>query len=168
MRVFLGCPIPPDVANEMAAWASRELPDTAVRLVPPENLHVTLAFFGEVSVEQALAMIDKVREVRWRAVGVETGRKLIRGRNAFALRIDGLLRAPWSPELIELWQMQPEREKRRDPRPHVTVARLRPNAECPALPLAPDVEFTLNRLVLYQSILSKEGSIYTHLAEAGP
>lgn len=166
MRVFLGCPIPPDVASEMAAWAARSFDPRVVRFVPSENLHVTLAFYGEVPVDQLEVMISRVREVPWRAVEGTTGRVLKLGRNAVSLEVDGLLSDPWSAELIELWKMQPYREKRRDPRPHVTVARLRPNVECPILPPSPGFTFSLDRLVLFQSVLSSEGSTYTRLAEA--
>ena len=44
-RLFLACPVPADGADQLYAWAQENLEG---RKVPPENLHVTLVFFGEV------------------------------------------------------------------------------------------------------------------------
>jgi RNA 2',3'-cyclic 3'-phosphodiesterase len=49
LRLFLGLRLPDDGVAALAAWQERELrPRTgrSVRLVPRENLHVTLAFLG--------------------------------------------------------------------------------------------------------------------------
>ena len=43
-RLFLGFPLPGPVVEALAAWQKREL--SGGRIVPPENLHVTLAFLG--------------------------------------------------------------------------------------------------------------------------
>ena len=44
LRLFCGLPLPDDVVERIVPWQLRELP--AGRVVPPENLHVTLAFLG--------------------------------------------------------------------------------------------------------------------------
>ena len=46
IRLFCALELPADVREQVAAWQLRELPGTAGRLVPPEHLHVTLAFLG--------------------------------------------------------------------------------------------------------------------------
>jgi 2'-5' RNA ligase len=54
LRLFLGLRLPDDDVDELAAWQARELRPHAemapaarsARLVPRENLHVTLAFLG--------------------------------------------------------------------------------------------------------------------------
>jgi 2'-5' RNA ligase len=43
LRLFLALQLPDDVVRELVAWQGRELQG---RIVPPENLHVTLAFLG--------------------------------------------------------------------------------------------------------------------------
>ncbi|MCC7435402.1 MAG: hypothetical protein IT363_12015 [Methanoregulaceae archaeon] len=167
MRLFLGCPIPSEPAHMLEAWADRALPQDSLRITPATNLHVTLAFYGEVEAAQAAAIIAKVAAVPWTPKPVMTGPLRYFGRNAIGLEVDGLLDDPWSPELIELWRLQPERERQRDPRPHVTVARLRPKAMRPTLPAGLVLKFKLPELVLFESRLSMEGSTYLPLARVG-
>ncbi len=167
MRLFLGCPIPPDPARMLEAWASSAFPQNVARTVAAINLHVTLAFYGEVETEPAEAMIAKVTALRWNPKPVRTGVPRYFGRNAIGLDVEGLLDDPWPSELIELWRLQPQSERHRDPRPHVTVARLRPKAARPTLPTGPTLKFALAELVLFESRLSTEGSTYFPLARAG-
>lgn len=166
MRVFLGCPIPDPIASDMAQWAREHLPSTSVRYVPPENLHVTAIFFGEVTEDQLEDMKTRVRELRWRPVRVSVMGAQMYGRNVLGLSLWGTFGEGWPDGMAELWKMRAHPKSRRDLNPHVTVARLMPGATCPATPPPPKFEFTLDRLVLYQSVLSPEGSVYTPLAEA--
>ena len=48
LRLFLGLRLPDDDLDELAAWQARELrpAERSVRVVPRENVHVTLAFLG--------------------------------------------------------------------------------------------------------------------------
>ncbi len=47
MRLFIAVPIPEDLRQSAAAFA-KTLPQDAVRLVKPENMHLTLKFLGEI------------------------------------------------------------------------------------------------------------------------
>ena len=44
-RLFVALDLPPDVRAGLAEW-QRELSDPALRVVPAENLHITLVFLG--------------------------------------------------------------------------------------------------------------------------
>ncbi len=47
IRLFIGLPIPEDVLEPLAAWQETSFGKTRdVRIVPPGNVHVTLAFLG--------------------------------------------------------------------------------------------------------------------------
>lgn len=166
MRVFLGCPVPPDVAREMAAWAALSFDPQVVRFVPIENLHITFAFYGEVDSETAEELASLTRKVQWRPLKVHSAGARFYGRNAIAIRVEGVLYAPKYGDLDELEFHQPDWLRPRDPDPHVTIARLRPGALAPALPSLAQNAFELDRLVLYQSVLSPNGSRYLPLAEA--
>jgi len=45
LRLFLALRLPEEAVSELAAWQARELAG-AGRIVPPEHVHVTLAFLG--------------------------------------------------------------------------------------------------------------------------
>lgn len=167
MRVFLACPIPPREAQVLAGWTASRLDPEVARFVAPENLHVTVAFFGEVSLEVAEELCQLTRSVAWKAPDVHAAGMQLYGRNAIAIRVHALFSEPMEAPLRKLWYRQPDSQRHRDPKPHVTLARLRPGAKLPALPDAPEpVHFSLDRLVLYQSLLSSEGSSYVELATA--
>lgn len=143
LRLFLAYRLPGDVAGALAEWQAREL--RGGRLVPPGNLHVTLAFLGprparelpavlgvlERAAREAAAPVFEV--LRWRetrSVGMlELGDGT--GRSA-------LLAGRLHDELAALGVFRPE------PRPwlpHVTVLRFRerPRLRPPLPELAPFV-----------------------------
>ena len=60
-RLFCALPLPDDTVERLVAW-QRELPAGAFRLVPPENLHVTLAFLGTRSASEVPAICGALRE----------------------------------------------------------------------------------------------------------
>jgi RNA 2',3'-cyclic 3'-phosphodiesterase len=57
-RIFLGFRVPDDVVERLVAWQRAELRG---RVVPPENLHVTVAFLGSRPVTE---LADIGRELR--------------------------------------------------------------------------------------------------------
>lgn len=139
-RLFLACPLPPETAECLAEWSRSRLVNA--RLVKPEAMHVTVKFFGEDELE------TRVRETlasRWEPVEVSTGNLARFGRTAIALRLTPL--AGGLPS-----------------NPHVTLARSQAGFRLPESP--PCLQFTLARLVLYESILGHAGAEYRARAEA--
>jgi len=65
LRLFCGLRIPDEVVERVAAWQGREL--RGGRIVPPENLHLTLAFLGSQAATDgpavAASLRDALREV---------------------------------------------------------------------------------------------------------
>ncbi|WP_434134289.1 RNA 2',3'-cyclic phosphodiesterase [Pseudomonas luteola] len=55
MRMFFALPCPASVVARVVAWRKEQGMDG--RLVPPENLHMTLAFLGEILEEQIDALM---------------------------------------------------------------------------------------------------------------
>jgi 2'-5' RNA ligase len=77
LRLFLALRLQPSAVEALHAWAAAELHGGG-RVVPPEHLHVTLAFLGSRPAGELPAIVDALREcaasagpielepVRWR------------------------------------------------------------------------------------------------------
>ena len=124
LRLFLALQLPDDVVTALVEWQAREL--RRGRIVPPGNLHVTLAFLGsrpaaelpavlavleEAAREAAPARLDVVRWRETRSVGMLELRDDDGGSIQLAERLHGRLAAlgvyrpearPWLPHLTVL------------------------------------------------------------------
>lgn len=176
MRSFVALDLPEDAVRAVTA---RQAGLPAGRALPPENLHLTLAFLGDQP-QQSLADLDAELDiVRARPVPVRlAGLDLFGGTQGGAL---ALLARP-DPELLAL-----ERAigaalrragillKRRSFRPHVSIARLsrdpdpgqsaRIQAWITARARDPEIAFTAGAFTLYRSDLDRDGARHTPLAE---
>lgn len=177
MRLFVALSLPESVREDLSALANG-LP--GARWVPPENMHLTLRFLGEIDGRDARDVDDALAAIRvpgfdLRIAGVGTfgeGRKL---------------RALWAgvesnPTLTRLRDkveqavirvgLPPESRKFK---PHVSLARFKTNGTTPpqeklykyladhALFKCP--AFPVESFTLYSSFLSSNGAIYTPEAE---
>jgi RNA 2',3'-cyclic 3'-phosphodiesterase len=61
-RLFLGFPLPESAVREVARWQRDLGAPEGVRIVPPENLHVTIAFLGSRPVEELEPIAGALRE----------------------------------------------------------------------------------------------------------
>jgi 2'-5' RNA ligase len=160
LRLFCGLRLPDDVVERIADWQEREL--SGGRVVPPANLHVTLAFLGRRPrsdvgpVFSAVASatfftpyrfeVDRYRETR--SVGMLTLHDQAGRARVFAEQLHEML------EILGVY----EPEKRRW-LPHITVLRFR---EQPRLrPALPDLgEFSPSEAAVYHSVLRPSGAQY--------
>ena len=60
IRLFCALDLPDDARNELCAWAEASLADRG-RLVPAENLHLTLAFLGHRPVGEVPGIVAELR-----------------------------------------------------------------------------------------------------------
>ena len=180
-RLFVALELPDDALAGIAGWSTRELSDPALRRLPPESMHVTLAFLGyrpEKEVERIAAIVE----------GLEAGPAPIelgdpvqippRGRaRLFALPIDSpqavAIQATLEESLVAARFHEPEK---RPFWPHLTVARVRPEGRGSRRPrmvgTAPgplpqslrERTFESVRVSLYRSELKPQGAQYTPLA----
>src|ERR671919_409014 len=68
LRLFCGLPLPDDAVGELVAWQARELAGAReTRVVPPGNLHVTLAFLGGRPTSDVGPVLDVLRAAPARA-----------------------------------------------------------------------------------------------------
>jgi len=163
-RLFVALPLPTDAVRPLAAWQGRELADTRdVRVVPPENLHVTIAFLGARPAAAVDGILGAVRgaadgmraptltPVRYRetrSVGMLVFEDEERRAGALAERVFTRL------EEVGVY----EREQRKW-LPHLTVLRFR---RAPRLaPPLPDLgQVSPSELALYHSVLRPGGAQY--------
>jgi 2'-5' RNA ligase len=173
MRLFVALELPADARSALAGWAAVAAP-AAMRRVPADNLHVTLAFLGARTAADAEAVAGLLDGLA-RPLGelAVDGALWLPPRRpgvlAVALRAGPALaelHADLAGALADAIGFEPER---RALRPHVTVARaprdvrLRaaaPDPPPPALILEPEA------LVLYRSHTGPGGARYEPLARA--
>ena len=163
LRLFLGFRLPDDAAREIAAWQRRELDREGVRIVPIENLHVTIAFLGSRPAGEVEAIGAALRSAdRGVSEPVLTPRRYRETRSVGMLVLDDedahatRIAAEAHRGLAELGVYEPER---RPWLPHLTVVRFR---ERPRLePSIPDLgPVTMSDAAVYMSRLRPTGAQY--------
>jgi RNA 2',3'-cyclic 3'-phosphodiesterase len=182
-RLFVALDLPADVRDRLAEWQAT-LTDPALRVVPAENLHVTLVFLGWQAEKDFERIADAALgrgEAPPPAPEVEllpdpVGRP--RGKRPRLYAIEA--RAPAVEELQARVSERLERARLHTPekRPfwtHLTVARVRPEKkggrkpaeveEPPGPLMGTPVRFRPTRLVVFQSHLHPSGARYEPMAE---
>jgi 2'-5' RNA ligase len=181
VRLFVALELPAAVRAELEVWGARELRDPALRPVPTENLHITLAFLGHRPAEQVERVATVLASCAPSASRIELCDPVPRperGRaRLFALPVTSSaameLQSELSEKLISERLYKPEK---RPFWPHVTVARVRPDGggsrrpqavtKSPGeLPTALRQPSFCRRLTLYRSELQPSGARYVPLAQ---
>ncbi|SDH28881.1 RNA 2',3'-cyclic phosphodiesterase [Roseospirillum parvum] len=173
MRLFVALPLPAPVVETLTGLTGG-IP--GARWVPPENLHLTLAFIGEVDGGAAAELAEALEGVRsppftLHLQGIGT---FDRGRSPRALWIA----APREAALVQLQGrvisaieaagLEPERRRFT---PHVTLARLkhpdpaRLGRFIQAHNLIQTPPFTVDEFCLFSSHLRPDGPSYRREAE---
>jgi 2'-5' RNA ligase len=162
LRLFAAFPLPEDARERLAAWQARELAAAPqARLVPPENLHVTLAFLGSRAASDVGGIVGVLREA---ALAAE--RPLLTATRYRETRSVGMVvladegeRATRLAETVGegLERLGVYERERRRWLPHVTVVRFRSQPQ--ARPPAPDLgRVSPSEVALYHSVLRPTGA----------
>jgi 2'-5' RNA ligase len=171
LRLFAALELPPE---PVAALAALVVDPDVWRRVPPESLHITLAFLGatDAALVPALgaALAAGVGERAAPRLGFAGPLLLLPPRRARVLAAavadpDGslaALQAQIAAGLAATGAYEPEHRRFR---PHVTVARLRPRARAPrSVPTTLDaLEFAGTAVTLFSSRTSPHGARYEAL-----
>jgi RNA 2',3'-cyclic 3'-phosphodiesterase len=167
LRLFCALQLPGDTVDELNSWQVRSLPRG--RIVPPGNLHVTLAFLGSRPAGEAPAIVDELRAASAAAGPVEL-RPLryreTRSVGMIVLEDVGGAATALADEVAErLERLGAYRREGRPWLPHVTVLRFKERAG-----LAPEVtnirSIHVVRSALYRSSLAPDGARYDALETA--
>jgi 2'-5' RNA ligase len=183
VRLFVALDLPEEVRGGLGAWGRGALGDPALRPVPAENLHVTLAFLGfrpEKEIERVAAAVEDsagpapLIELLDPVPRPPTGKGKPR---LFALPVlspgTELLELGLRERLLAERLYEPEK---RPFWPHLTLARVRPEGRGSRRPreverrpeeLPPSLKeaFLGVRLTLYRSELKPQGARYVPLAQ---
>ncbi len=175
MRSFLAFEIPPEVKEYLSSVSkamARSIP--GVRWVRPEGQHITIRFFGEISETRAREIKDIIGPagpypgVEATLKGIDAFPHRRKARVIVATLDEGvdIIRLIYHDIENRLTALGYEREKRGFT-PHITFGRIKvpapllerdiPPLECPP--------FAIERIILYKSILGREGATYEPLFE---
>lgn len=176
-RLFTALDLPASSVDILRAYAHEHDLGVPARWTPPENLHITLRFIGDVEEEQASEVGTVLHEARHRppfdveplGLGVLPSR---RNPRVLTVRIDPTesLRALYQSLQDVLATVDVEREERTF-RPHVTLARMndvQPERLYDTLRDIPGPQlgaFSVDRFYLYESTLTPDGAVHTVRAE---
>ena len=171
IRLFCALELPEQAGSELAAWQTRHLPakPPGLRVVPPEHLHVTLAFLGSRPASELQQIAHELREAAAAAGGVRLQAERYRETQSVGMIVyvdlggaGAALAADLGERLERLGVYRPERSAWM---PHVTVARFR---ERPRLTPTPPVlgEISPSDAAVYSSVLRPSGSHYHVLERA--
>jgi len=181
-RLFIALDLPDRVRSGIDAWGRRALRDSALRPLRPESLHITLVFLGYRAEKEIERLAEIVRECTEPPPPIELRGAVGRPRGSrprlYVLEV-------LSPQTVSLQAGLEERlqaahlykPEGRSFWPHVTVARVRPEARGSARPmhvtrapsgLPPALRRPFHgvRVTLYRSKLQPQGALYTPLAQA--
>jgi 2'-5' RNA ligase len=180
-RLFVALDLPEALRDGIVAWGRRELGDPGLRVVPPESLHVTLAFLGYLPEKEIERLGEIVEGLVAPAPSVQLGDPVARPSpkrpRLFALPANSpgavTLQAALEEKLVVARLYKPEK---RPFWPHVTVARVKSEGRGSKRPrrverqpggLPKDLLQPTNlvRTTLYRSEIQPQGARYTPLAQ---
>jgi 2'-5' RNA ligase len=179
--MFVALDLPEMVRDDIATWSEVELADPALRRVPAESLHVTLAFLGNRPMADVERIADAMEEAADRRVLLELGGPVGRpqqGRPSLVALpvLHGPVPGLWE-RLTEILSYERLYESEKRPFwPHVTVARVRAEGRGSRRPMRVEIPsgpspttrtgwFDGVRISLYRSELQPSGARYIPLAQ---
>jgi RNA 2',3'-cyclic 3'-phosphodiesterase len=168
-RLFVAVPLPGELRG-LVRRAQDALPAVGgLRLLKPEQLHVTLAFIGEVDAEKAATARDVVERVPVNMGGEARVERFLLLPSAARARVVSLELADPREVFHSLfeWVMRGleaggvMRREKRPFRPHLTVARLRTPGPVRPRYESEQAPFAVESVCLFESELRREGALYT-------
>jgi 2'-5' RNA ligase len=182
VRMFVALDLPQIVREEIATWGETVLADPALRRVPAESLHLTLAFLGDrplEDVERIECAMEEVADVPlFLELGGPVGRPTCERPRVIALPVT--FPRPIEARQADLAEIlafeQLYKPEKRPFWPHVTVARVRAEGRGSRRPMQVEVPsgpaptehvgfFNGVRISLYRSELQPSGARYVPLAQ---
>ncbi|MBN1619743.1 RNA 2',3'-cyclic phosphodiesterase [candidate division WOR-3 bacterium] len=167
MRLFFAFDLPEEIRRVLWKFSTDNFMDSSSKIVPTENIHVTLKFLGEVTEKRFAGLREKAEKA---SLGISPFTAKTGGYRILGGRV-GCVETEQGGEMFslvcrsleeELSEVGFEKEKRKY-FPHVTLVRFKkdPIPAKTAVPSTPN--FEVRSFKLYKSELTPEGAIYTSL-----
>jgi RNA 2',3'-cyclic 3'-phosphodiesterase len=165
LRLFCALRLPAAAVRQLASWQTGAFAGADVRVLQPEQLHVTLAFLGRRPVEELEPITSELREA---AVGAAVPALTARGyretRSVGMLVFDD--EEGRATRLANDLQERLERlgvyeRERRQWLPHISVVRFRRHARRPRITTLPELgPVVTSEAAVYMSVLRPSGAQY--------
>jgi 2'-5' RNA ligase len=161
VRLFCALTLPEDALERVVAW-QRTLGDGDFRVVPPENLHATLAFLGPRPERELESIAGKLQAAAGAAAPISLRARHYRETRSVGMLVcddeggaGAALAADLGQRLERLGVYKPEK---RGWLPHLTVVRFRRAPRLRPEPL--ELEFVPSGVAVYLSRLRPTGAEY--------
>jgi 2'-5' RNA ligase len=173
-RLFIAVPLPGELLGFVRAAQAALPPVPGLRLLRPDQLHVTLAFIGEVDEAKAVAARAAVESVPADMGGEGLITRFLMLPSAGKARVvtleiddpQGVFAGLFAKVMGGLEAAKVMEREKRPFRPHLTVARLRNPGAVQPRSESGEAWFAVESVCLYKSELKREGAAYTVLARA--
>ncbi|VVB67853.1 RNA 2',3'-cyclic phosphodiesterase [Candidatus Norongarragalina meridionalis] len=161
MRCFLAVEIPGEIrAKLLAAVGRAKGAGVSASFAKPEQMHLTLAFFADITEARKNEIIASLRNQSLPSAKIIIARTDFFGSRVWWAGVD-------SPELVSLQKKIADilhYDEGRPFSPHVTLARLREGRGSLLLTEELFGEFTARELVFFESVLKLEGAEHREIA----
>ena len=166
MRCFIGVPLSDDVRRELIRIQGElKKSTTKMKLVEPENLHITLRFLGDIGDSEVSKITEKLKEI-------SVGKFAVTFSHLGAFPSKNYMRVIWvgvsqgREELTELHRQVGGKEKKFEP--HVTLARVKTKPDKMLVDLLGktlNLPMNVDKVQLVESKLTPKGPIYSKVFE---
>jgi 2'-5' RNA ligase len=173
-RLFVGVPLPERLLDFVQAAQAALEPAPGLRLLRPDQWHVTLAFIGEVDHAKAEAARSVVDSLASDLGGDGRITRFLMLPSAAKARVvaldiddqDGVFALLFAKVMDGLEGADVMRREKRPFRPHLTLARLKPAGPVQPRSECGEARFRVESVCLYRSDLRRDGAVYTVVTRA--
>jgi 2'-5' RNA ligase len=167
-RLFIAVEIPSGAVQQLLQWQELYLAsDRALRMTPAGQLHVTLAFLGQMGEKGLEIAGDQLDRIEDRSSFAMTATHLVGLPKG---RLPRVIAAGFDDPLVRIGELHDQlveglvakrlyKKEKRPYFPHVTIARSRGKPRVRPVEITPEpIQFTAVRVTLYNSILKQSGA----------